>query len=115
MGRLVPIDDDIAVGVELEREHHLHVGPRRRLGQIERHRLGTISSPSTMKMMRSTSVMSTSGVTLIPMIPSSTSPCDAASHQLASSCGATALKCAMRMRESTSVLASVDLSVAGRC
>src|ERR1051325_9913347 len=31
---------------------------------------------TTMKMMRSTSVMSTSGVTLMPTMPSSVSPCD---------------------------------------
>src|SRR5262245_10907484 len=50
--------------------------PEAALGKSSGTDCDTTIFATTMKMMRSTSVMSTSGVTLMPTIPSSVSPCE---------------------------------------
>ena len=73
-GTFLPSTCVVAVGRELDAEDHLDVLPVAALGRSSGSDCETMSFAVTMKMMRSTSVMSTSGVTLIPETIPSSSP-----------------------------------------
>ena len=79
---LLAVDDGVAVRVQLERRTpSARPGPSAAFGRSSGSACETMIFAVTMKMMRSTSVMSTSGVTLMPAIMPSSSFAARGGHQ----------------------------------